>query len=40
MGLGRNALRDECFTCMTLLSKFSLHWRCRVYGRLLMMGWR
>jgi len=39
MGLGRNALKDECFACMTLFSEFLLHWRCKVCGRLLVMGW-
>jgi hypothetical protein len=39
MGLGRIALKDECSACMTLLSKFPLHWRCKVCGRLLVMGW-
>jgi len=39
MGLGRNALKDECSTCMTLLFEFLLHRRFKVYGRLLVMGW-
>jgi hypothetical protein len=37
MGLGRNALKDDCFARMILLSE--LHWKCKVCGRLLMMGW-
>ncbi len=37
-GVGRIALRDDCFTCMILLSE--LHWKCNVCGRLLVMGWR
>jgi hypothetical protein len=36
MRLSRNALRDDYSACMILPSE--LHWKCKVCGRLLVMG--